>query len=61
MTGSFLPSAQKLRVEIGGWSSYFQSCKRNQDWEWVLETLGDAFSSLLFFKKNEKLIDLQIF
>ena len=27
-------------------SSFFQ-CQKNQDWEWVLETLGDALRASL--------------
>ena len=42
---SIYPSAERLGVEIGSrWRAVFSILPKNQDWEWVLEILGDALS-----------------
>jgi len=46
-TRSFLPSVERLRVEIGScWpESNFSILPKNLDLEWVLEILRDALST----------------
>ena len=52
---AYFPSAERLEAEIESrWRASFSILQKNQDWEWILKTLGDALMDLpiLDFRKT---------